>query len=808
MTNKMARLLFAAPKSGNGKTMITCGFIEAMNRRGKKTAGVKCGPDYIDPMFHRRALGVPSGNLDTFFTGKDTTRYLLAKRASEAELTVLEGVMGYYDGLGGQSEAASTYEIAKVTETPVVLIVDGKGASVSLAAVIKGLMEYRRDSNIQGVLLNRVSAGYYDRLKALIEQECGVTVVGYLPECKALQVPSRHLGLVSPQELTAFQDWVGTIAEALEQTVDLDGLIRLAETAPELAAKEPFIDKLSHPVRIAVARDEAFSFYYEENLELLCRMGAELVEFSPLHQDRLPEDIDGLLLGGGYPELFAEKLSQNVSLREAVRKACAEGLPCVAECGGFLYLQRELQDAEGRTWEMAGALSGSGYPTGKLCRFGYMTGVSGSGGLFGEAGLSLKGHEFHYWDCSENGDGFRAEKTMGGNAYSCMVYTGRMAAGFPHFYYYSNPKAAFSFLKTCESYRAGRRAKQRWDNMAKPIAGLGQLEEYVTRLCAIQGSERIPDIKKRALAIFCGDHGVVAEGVTQTGSEVTRTVAENFAKGCSTVNYMAEQAGVDVFTFDVGMDTESYPEKRICRKAVIDRKVAKGCGNIAVEPAMTIEQCRQALACGQEAVSELKRQGYRILATGEMGIGNTTPTSALAGLFFRLGAEEVTGRGAGLSDEGLLKKRRVVQRVMDRVLEKGLVTERGITDPLAVLAEAGCYEIAAMAGVFLGGAVYGVPVVIDGAISAIAALVANAMDSRVADVAIASHESEESTEKLALEALGVKAILHGGMHLGEGTGAIALFPLLDMAVHVYECMGSFEEYGIEAYQHLGGESGL
>ncbi|MDE7297568.1 MAG: nicotinate-nucleotide--dimethylbenzimidazole phosphoribosyltransferase, partial [Lachnospiraceae bacterium] len=249
-----------------------------------------------------------------------------------------------------------------------------------------------------------------------------------------------------------------------------------------------------------------------------------------------------------------------------------------------------------------------------------------------------------------------------------------------------------------------------------------------------------------------------------------------------------------VYAVDAGIDGPHYPEKRLVPGAVVDRKLGRGCGNIAREAAMTPEQCRQALQTGQELVGELKAGGYTIIATGEMGIGNTTPTSALAALLLEQDAEAVTGRGAGLDDDGVWKKRETVKRGCERVKEKG------VAGPLELLAEAGGFEIAMMAGVFLGGVHYGIPIVVDGAISAVAALIAAEIDCRVPEFLLASHVSGEATGKLALEALGVEAILHGRMHLGEGTGAMALFPLLDMAVEVYAGMGSFEDYAIEAYQ--------
>jgi nicotinate-nucleotide--dimethylbenzimidazole phosphoribosyltransferase len=312
----------------------------------------------------------------------------------------------------------------------------------------------------------------------------------------------------------------------------------------------------------------------------------------------------------------------------------------------------------------------------------------------------------------------------------------------------------------------------------------------------MQGNPKPYDIKKRALLALCGDHGVVAEGVTQTGSEVTKVVSDNFAKGVSTVNRMAKVAGVDVFAVDMGIDCERYPEKNVVTGAVIDRKIARGTNNLAVTSAMTREQCVKALQTGMDLVGELKEQGYKIIATGEMGIGNTTPTSVLAAIFLNLDADKVTGRGAGLSKEGFSVKKQVVSQAVKRI------RNAGCRDAVDILAEGGGFEIAGMAGVFLGGVKYHIPIVIDGAISSVAALTAWKINPKVSDYVLASHESEEITGKLALEKLGVEAILHGRMCLGEGTGAMALFPLLDMAFEVYREMGTFEDYALDAYERF------
>lgn len=339
--------------------------------------------------------------------------------------------------------------------------------------------------------------------------------------------------------------------------------------------------------------------------------------------------------------------------------------------------------------------------------------------------------------------------------------------------------------------------KARWDKIAKPIDSLGVLEEHVCKLCAIAGDVAPYNLDRRALVVMCADHGVVCEGVTQTGSEVTRVVAENFAANHSSVNYMSNVAGVDVFAVDIGMQGETYKEKQITLGKVIDRKIDTGTRNLVVEPAMTQEQCEQAINIGKEFVRELKQKGYKIILTGEMGIGNTTPSSVLAALLLEQSPDMVTGRGAGLDDQGLAIKKQVVARAVARV------KDAQITDSKQILAEVGGYEIAGMVGMYLAGVEEQIPIVIDGAISAVAALVATAIDDRVPMYAFASHVSEEPIGKLVQQVLGLPAIIHGRLCLGEGSGAVALLPLLDMGLSVYRNMGTFDDLQIEAYDRSG-----
>ena len=363
---KIPRILLAAGSSGSGKTLITCGLLQALMERGVKTASFKCGPDYIDPMFHSRVIGTKSRNLDTFFTESEVTRYLLARTAKDCEIAVMEGVMGFYDGVAGTTTRASAYDLAKVTDTPVILIVNSRGMSVSLAAYVRGFMEYRKDSHIRGVIFNQMSPMLYPRMKKLLEEELGVEVLGYVPKVEDCVIESRHLGLVLPDEIPELKERLHKLAGVLEKTLDIDRILKLAQKAPEISDTKPEAVsdfRLPEPVRIGVAEDEAFCFFYEDNFELLKEMGAELIPFSPLKDGNFPDELDGLLLYGGYPELNGKKLEQNIPMRNRIREELKAGMPCMAECGGFMYLHEELEGMDGRFYQTVGVIPGRAYRT-------------------------------------------------------------------------------------------------------------------------------------------------------------------------------------------------------------------------------------------------------------------------------------------------------------------------------------------------------------------------------------------------------------------------------------------------------------
>ena len=461
---KIPRILLAAGASGSGKTLITCGILQALVNQGLKVASFKCGPDYIDPMFHQQVIGTKASNLDTFFTSRERTKYLLGVNAADCDMAVMEGVMGYYDGVGGTTTWASAYDLADATGTPVILIVNSKGMSLSLMAYLKGFLEYRENSHIKGVIFNQMSPMLYPRMKALAE-ELGVQVLGYVPVVADCVIESRHLGLVLPEEVPELKNRLRALAKILEETLDMEAILRLASGASELemledltGEDETFAYRTPETVRIGVADDEAFCFFYKDNFRLLEKMGAELVRFSPIHDKELPENLDGLLLYGGYPELKAQKLSENQSMRQAIFQTLQQGMPCMAECGGFMYLHEEMEDMDGNSWPMVGTVQGKAYRTKKLGRFGYIT-LERSGHTLGP----IPAHEFHYFDSTNCGEAFQAKKPESGREWKCMHAKGRIQAGFPHLYYYGNPRVPKQFLENCLAYRkecAGQKYQQ------------------------------------------------------------------------------------------------------------------------------------------------------------------------------------------------------------------------------------------------------------------------------------------------------------------------------------------------------------
>ena len=446
----MIQFLLAAPRSGSGKTTMTCALLMALKRRGCAPCAFKSGPDYIDPMFHRAVLGVESRSLDLYFSAPETVRTLYAKGAAGHGAAVCEGAMGFYDGLGGVSDRASAWHLADTLGLPVLLVVEPKGQSLTLAAELKGLDSFRTPSHIAGILLNNCTARMHALLAPMLEEETGLPVLGFLPKLPEAVIGSRHLGLYTAAEVENLQQKLALLADAAEEHIDWPRLLALCEKEPP--ALPARAETPPARVRIAVAQDEAFCFIYAETLEAFRDAGAEVVFFSPLRDTALPENIGGLYLPGGYPELHARELSGNTSLLREIKRKIESGLPTAAECGGFLYLGQSLTDAEGQSWPMVGVLPGEAKDAGRLVRFGYATLSADSDSMLFRAGESFPIHEFHHWDSTANGTALAAKKPVGGAAWRCGFVNEHFYAGFPHLYWAGTPLPQ-RFAAAAENYR-------------------------------------------------------------------------------------------------------------------------------------------------------------------------------------------------------------------------------------------------------------------------------------------------------------------------------------------------------------------
>ena len=467
----VSRLLITGTNSGSGKTTLTCALLSALKMRGLAPTAFKCGPDFIDPMFHRAVSDIPAYNLDPFFMDSAHLRAHLAARTPG--LAIIEGVMGYYDGINSADDA-SAYVVARETQTPAVLVVDARGASHSLSAVIAGFVQYRPNSFIKGVIFNNAeeaAAGYLQERA----EEAGVQMYGVLPYNAKWELPNRHLGLLMAAEIANLQEIILELGKQAEASLDIDGLLALAGTAPDISVPDYKVpdhsmspgrtgkdarlldslpDSLSdslpdsvpgrpgQALRLAVARDEAFCFLYEESLELLAELGCELAFFSPIRDRVLPEGCQGLYLCGGYPELHSQELSANESMKAAVRTAVLGGLPTIAECGGFMYLHESLDGLP-----MCGVIKGATFMTDHLQRFGYMTLTAKHDNMLCPAGGTFRAQEFHYSDSTNPGDDFIALKASGGHSYPCIHASDSLYAGYPDLYLAAHPSFAARFVE-------------------------------------------------------------------------------------------------------------------------------------------------------------------------------------------------------------------------------------------------------------------------------------------------------------------------------------------------------------------------
>ncbi len=466
--------MICAPGSGSGKTLITCALIRILMKKGYDPASFKCGPDYIDPMFHKTVLGIPSRNLDLFLAGREGVLRSFAKGMNGRNFGVLEGVMGFFDGMSAGSTEGSSYEISCVTDTPAILVVNTKGMSNSVIPLVKGFCEYGEQRQIKGIILNNIPPSIAGEISKKILEETGVPVIGTLPVMKDAGLQSRHLGLVLPNEIPDLLETLDKVADELERTLDEEKLIEIADGAGNLNVEDQnnnrtgdcsknrtedrkknktgFADgnqrngakkergsiegDCARNVRIGVALDEAFCFYYQDNLELLEELGAQLQFFSPIHDEKIP-DVDRLIFGGGYPELYAKELSQNRTMLQSIKDAANDGMPVLAECGGFLFLMESLVTPEGYEYEMAGVLTGKSHMRDKLSQFGYVKVTKNKDNRYIKDDEVIKGHEFHYYEATDEGDVCNMTKPSGKRSWlGCRTYK-NVFAGFAHLYYSS-----------------------------------------------------------------------------------------------------------------------------------------------------------------------------------------------------------------------------------------------------------------------------------------------------------------------------------------------------------------------------------
>lgn len=444
------RIVVAATQSGGGKTTLVTGLLAALRARDLCVQSFKVGPDYIDLGYHQLASGRTGHNLDTWLVPKDRLTEIFARECAGADIAVIEGVMGLYDG--GRRGISSTAAIAKALSAPVLLVIDAKSVGASAAAMALGFRTYDRALNLAGVLLNRLGSETHEEMIREAMADIDLRVYGALRRDAALTLPERHLGL-TPVEEHAAAEMVRTVRARVEAGLDLDGILELARSAEPLTIAEDRSEKKAVPMRIGVARDEAFSFYYAASLAELEARGAEIVEFSPLHDETLP-DVHGIIIGGGFPEMFAGQLSANTSMRASIRRAAEAGMPVYAECGGYMYLMRSLVDFAGAEHEMAGVFPLRARMTEKLQMVGYVEAEQTVNTVLGSAGLLLHGHEFHF--SVEETDGtaeivrpFRFTKLRNGAQYAAGCIYKNALGSYLHLHFAGCSSAAERFVEAC-----------------------------------------------------------------------------------------------------------------------------------------------------------------------------------------------------------------------------------------------------------------------------------------------------------------------------------------------------------------------
>lgn len=450
-----SRLMIAGVQSGVGKTTLTLGLLSALKKRGIRVQPFKVGPDYIDPGLHYHAAGLKSHNLDSWMGSEEVVRSIFVKNAQEAELSIIEGVMGLFDGAKGERLKGSSAHVALTLGLPVVLVVNVKGMARSCVALVKGYKEYVQGLNLKGVILNNAGSSYYKTvLTDALQEELGVRVLGCLSRNNNITMPERHLGLLPAEENDELNHAISLMADLVEQEVDINGLLEIAREVKPIEFKWSG-QKTYKNVTIGVAKDQAFTFYYQDSLDYLQELGAKLIYFSPLKDTSIPV-VDGLYIGGGFPEMFIKELSENQLMIDSLHNADKKSLPIFAECGGFMYLTEKVIDFEGNSWPGVGLISAEVKMTNKLAALGYVKAKALKKSILAETGDEVKGHEFHYSVMSGLNQENSAFSLVGGKGVDLRrdgYAKENIMASYVHLHLRSNPKVALNFIDSCWEFK-------------------------------------------------------------------------------------------------------------------------------------------------------------------------------------------------------------------------------------------------------------------------------------------------------------------------------------------------------------------
>ena len=444
---KAPRFVIAGTNSGCGKTTITSALISAIKKRGLKVQPFKIGPDYIDTMFHSFIAECDGRNIDSFLFNDETLKYIFAKNCKKSDIAICEGVMGMYDGIGRTSKA-STADVSKIIKAPIIMVVNAKGMSVSIVPIIKGFLDFDKNINVKGVILNNVkSKMQYNFLKNIIKDNIDIEVLGYFQENENVKLGNRHLGLITAGEIEKLEEKMDILAKMAEETINIDRIIEIANDTQELKVKNILPEELKYKfngIKIGIAYDFAFNFYYRDNIDLLNYMGIETVFFSPIKDEKIPDDIHGLYIGGGYPELFAFELTNNVSMRNSIKEFAENGGYIYAECGGLIYMSEKIKTFDGNEYSMTSVLEGSCEMSDKLQHFGYVY-VKNK-----ETNKYINAHEFHYSvEEIKNDTVFEVLKTRGSKTttWESGYKYKNVIASYPHIHFYSNIEFIVEFLE-------------------------------------------------------------------------------------------------------------------------------------------------------------------------------------------------------------------------------------------------------------------------------------------------------------------------------------------------------------------------